>query len=125
MNMLLTGLIISDYVFAIDCQNQQTQTDITQCASSELSVETARINKAYNELTAKLYPTPRQKIKEVQLAWIKYKDLACKFEASGAQGGSAYASVLSVCLVEKTKQRSKELEALGNCKEGDLGCPIQ
>lgn len=121
--LFLSSVSVSSYVLALDCQNPQTQVDINQCASTELDRETKKINKTYNNLRAKLNPTHKQQLKEVQLAWIKFKDLACQFEASGIEGGSAHSMVLASCLAEKTRQRHKELEALGNCQEGDLSCP--
>lgn len=119
----LSSLFVSSSALALDCQNPQTQTDMNQCASSDLDRETKKINKTYNDFRAKLNPTQKLQLKEVQLAWIKFKDLACQFEASGVKGGSAHSMVLAGCLTEKTRQRNKELEALGNCQEGDLSCP--
>jgi len=119
----LSSLFVSSSTLALDCQNPQTQTDMNQCASSDLDRETKKINKTYNDYRAKLNPTQKQQLKEMQLAWIKFKDLACQFEASGVEGGSAHSMVLAGCLTEKTRQRNKELEVLGNCQEGDLSCP--
>jgi len=96
---------------------------MNQCAASELDRETNKINKTYNEFRKKLNPTQKQKLKEVQLAWIKFKDLACQFETSGVEGGSAHSMILMNCLTEKTRQRNKELDALSRCQEGDLSCP--
>ena len=93
------------------------------CAASDLERETQKINKTYNALRAKLSPKQQKDLKEVQLAWIKFKDMACKFEASGVEGGSAYSMVLSACLSAKTTQRNKDLDFLLNCPEGDLSCP--
>lgn len=111
--------------WALDCRNPQTQTDMNQCSGSDLERETKKINKTYNDYRAKLTPEQKLEFKEVQLAWIKFKDLSCKFEASGMDGGSAYAMVLSGCLTAKTIQRNKEIEALTNCQEGDLSCPAR
>ena len=119
----LSSLFVSSAALAVDCQNPQTQIDMNRCASTDLDRETNKINKTYNVFRAKLNPAQKQQLKEVQLAWIKFKDLACKFEASGVEGGSAHSMVLAGCLTEKTRQRNKELEALGNCQEGDLSCP--
>lgn len=119
----LFSLSVSGFAFALDCKNPQTQIDMNQCASADLDRETKKINKTYNNFRAKLNPTQKQQFKEVQLAWIKFKDLACQFEASGVEGGSAHSMVLAGCLTEKTRQRNKELEALANCQEGDLSCP--
>jgi uncharacterized protein YecT (DUF1311 family) len=120
---LLYGLIAINPAFALNCQNPQTQTDMNQCASIDLDKETKKLNKTYDAFRAKLNPAQKQKLKKVQLAWIKFKDLACQLEASGVYGGSAYPMVMANCLIEKTRQRNKELEALGACREGDLGCP--
>lgn len=118
------ALVVSaNAVWALDCRNPQTQTEINQCGSSDLERETKKINKTYNDYRAKLNPAQKQDFKEVQLAWIKFKDLSCKFEASGAEGGSMYSMVLSGCLAAKTAQRNKEIEALASCQEGDASCP--
>lgn len=126
--IFLVGLIVGPFIassaLASDCKNPKTQTDMSLCASTDLDRETIKINKTYNALKTKSNPKQQQQIKEVQLAWIKFKDLACKFEASGVEGGSAYSMVLSNCLVEKTRQRNKELEVLANCQEGDMSCPV-
>jgi uncharacterized protein YecT (DUF1311 family) len=119
----LSTLAVSDSALALDCQNPQTQTDMNQCASIDLDRETKKINKTYNDFRTKLNPTQKQQFKEVQFAWIKFKDLACQFEASGVEGGSAHSMVLAGCLAEKTRQRNKELEVLGKCEEGNLSCP--
>jgi uncharacterized protein YecT (DUF1311 family) len=88
-----------------------------------LDRETKKINQTYNTVRAKLSPKQQQDFKAVQLAWIKFKDLDCKFQASGVAGGSAYPMIVSECLTAKTIQRNKELDYLLNCQEGDLSCP--
>lgn len=120
---LLYSLLNSSPVLAMDCLNPQTQTDMNQCAAIKLDEATKRINLSYNKFRAKLTPTQQEKLKEVQRAWIKFKDLACQFETSHVAGGSAYSMALANCLFEKTQQRNKELEILGICQEGDLNCP--
>lgn len=117
------GVFISMPAFALDCKQQKTQTDMNMCAAAELERETGAINKTYGALRTKLNPQQQLQLKEVQLAWIKFKDLACKFEASGVDGGSAHSIVLSNCLTNKTRVRNKELVQLNNCQEGDLSCP--
>ena len=120
---LFFSLFISTLAFALDCQNAQTQAEMNQCASTELNRATKQINQTYYDLRAKLNSTQKQQLKEVQLAWIKFKNLACEFEASGVEGGSAHSMTLAACLTEKSRQRNQELETLVNCQEGDLSCP--
>ena len=123
--LFLFAMGASSGALALDCSNAQTQTDMNHCAASDLDRETKKINKAYSDYRAKLNPAQKQQLKDVQLARIKFKDLACQFEASGVEGGSAQAMVLANCLADKTRQRSKEIEALGSCQEGDLSCPVR
>lgn len=115
--------LVSESAFAADCKSPTTQLELTQCASADLERETHKINNIYKVFRAKLNPQKQQQLKEVQLAWIKFRDLACKFNASGVGGGSAQSMVLSNCLTEETKLRSKAIESLANCQEGDLSCP--
>jgi len=119
----LSILFVPSVVLGLDCQNANTQADMNQCASSDLARETQIINKTYRDLRTKLNPAQQRQFKKVQLAWIKYKDLSCEFEASGVEGGSAHAMIITACLAEETRLRNKELEALNSCQEGDLSCP--
>ena len=99
--------------------------DINQCATNELSIETGKINATYGTVRKKATAEQKQQLKAVQLAWIKFKDLSCSFQASSVDGGSLYSAVVSACLVEMTKRRNQELEELLNCQEGDVACPIR
>lgn len=130
MKSILTAslvLSVSTFVFpgaswALDCANAMTQAAMNQCAAQELEREDKKINATYKELRSKLAPDQQNQLKDVQLAWIKYKDLACKYEAGGVEGGSLYPMVLASCLAQKTRQRSAELAAMGKCEEGDVSC---
>lgn len=115
IGLFVYNIIFSGSAFAVNCQNPQTQMDINQCATNELSVETTKINATYGRIRAKATPDQKQQLKAVQLAWIKFKDLSCPFQASGIEGGSLYSAVVSACLIEMTKRRNQELEALVNC----------
>lgn len=122
LNLILHIFLFSNLVSASECKDQ-TQYGLNQCANAELARETNTINKSYNTLMSKLNPSQKRQLKQAQLAWIKYKDLACKFESSGVEGGSVRPMVLSNCVSKKTAQRNAELEALGKCEEGDISCP--
>ncbi|MDP3814670.1 lysozyme inhibitor LprI family protein [Pseudomonas sp.] len=77
----------------------------------------------YGEYRKGLDGAQKQQLKEVQLAWIKFRDLACAFESSSLEGGSAYSMQLNACLAQKTAARIKGLEQLASCEEGDLSWP--
>ncbi len=120
----LSSLFVLNSALASNCKSPITQTEINECSYLELQDETKKINKTYSKLQAKLTPIQKQQVKEVQLAWIKFKDLSCEFEASDVKGGSAYSMVLAFCLIRYTRQRNKELDALNHCEDGYIGCPV-
>ena len=130
MKLLLAAslaLSVSSFVFpgaawAVDCAKAITQADMNQCAAQELEREDKKINATYKDLRSKLDSEQQNELKNVQLAWIKYKDLTCKFESGGAAGGSMYSMILASCLAEKTRQRNAELALIGKCEEGDVSC---
>jgi uncharacterized protein YecT (DUF1311 family) len=123
LGVLLLGIFISGSAIALDCTSPMTQVEMTQCTSITLERETSKINKTYSAVRAKLNPQKQAQLKDVQLAWIKFRDLSCKFNASGVEGGSAYSMLLSGCLTALTKERNRELEYLATCQEGDISCP--
>jgi uncharacterized protein YecT (DUF1311 family) len=47
---------------------------------------------------------------ESERAWIKYRDLECKFQAVGYTGGSMYPLIFSSCMTDLTKKRTQELK---------------
>ena len=108
----------------LDCDNAMTQMEMNQCAAQAFERQDQQLNRVYNQYRAGLQPKDRQALKQVQLAWIKFRDLACAFESASVEGGSAYPMVLNGCLAQKTAARVKELEQLAICEEGDLSCPV-
>jgi uncharacterized protein YecT (DUF1311 family) len=107
-------IVFSNAVFALNCQNPRSQRDLTDCSNLKSDAETKKINKVYNEYRAKLNATEKLEMKEVQLAWIKFRDLACKFESGRYSGGSMAGMVYSDCLSYMTRQRTKELQNLAS-----------
>ncbi len=101
--VLLSNAFMMRPALSLDCQNQRTQNDMSQCASLDLERETKIINRTYGELRARLNPAKQQQVRDVQLAWIKYKDLRCNFEAAGVEGGSAYPMIVAMCLTGMTR----------------------
>ncbi|KAF1049074.1 MAG: hypothetical protein GAK35_00052 [Herbaspirillum frisingense] len=119
---LLLALCASAGAHAADCAKASTQAEMNACASQALNQADADLNATYVAYRAKLRPAQQNQIRDVQLAWIKYRDLSCRFESANAAGGSAAPMVQQSCLAEKTRQRTEELKALAGCPEGDLAC---
>lgn len=100
-------------VFAADnCKNPQSQLAMNTCAAKDYEREDARLNQNYRELVAKLDAERKSQLKEVQLAWIKFRDLQCEYDSAQYQGGTIYSLVHSSCLLQMTKQRNKDLKAM-------------
>lgn len=121
--VLVSGLIVTAPLWADDCANAMDQASMSQCAGAEYAAQDKRLNQVYGEYRKGLQDGQKQQLKAAQLAWIKFRDLACAFELSNLEGGSAYPMQLNACLAQKTATRIKELEQLAACEEGDLSCP--
>lgn len=107
---------------AADCAKATTQIEMTTCASETLTQADADLNASYLAYRARLDKARQNEIRDVQLAWLKYRDLSCRFESSAVGKGSAAALAMQTCLADKTRQRADEIKALAGCQEGDLNC---
>jgi uncharacterized protein YecT (DUF1311 family) len=110
--------------YAVDCNNAMTQADMNECAGGDYAKADAQLNKVYKQVLGKADATQKPQLKAAQNAWIKFRDSDCKFQSSGVAGGSMYATVFSGCVATKTLSRTKELNGLLHCKEGDTSCPL-
>ena len=66
------------------------------------------LNKLYQQLMRDGGAAEKAKLRAAQLAWIKYRDAHCEYEASGNKGGSIYPMIYSFCLAEVTAERAKQ-----------------
>jgi uncharacterized protein YecT (DUF1311 family) len=116
MNSILRTLILaaaagcSFAATAQNCRNPETQLAMNTCAARDYEREDARLNKNYRELVGKLEPARRGKLRDVQLTWLKFRDQQCDFQTAQYEGGSMFSMVNSMCLLEMTKQRNKDLK---------------
>jgi uncharacterized protein YecT (DUF1311 family) len=122
--LLIAALLFPLSSHALDCKNAVTQADMNQCQSGDFAAADKQLNVLYNDYMKRLNPQQKQSMRDAQNAWLRYRDSSCKFESSGAEGGSAHAMVMITCKARKTVVRVGELEALSTCAEGDLGCPV-
>lgn len=128
---LLTGLVlVLGHVMAqatpptsTVCYAPRYQLDLNTCAAQARTRADQELNQVYAAYKKRLPPNQTQRLKQAQLAWIKFRDASCVFESSGVEGGSAHPMVYLGCLTAKTRDRIKALEALSACEEGDLSCP--
>jgi uncharacterized protein YecT (DUF1311 family) len=128
--VLLSGLLLAPIGIARaaeDSDGMATQAVSNRCSdrcrAAEYAKADAELNRAYQRLRCELAACPEKDLVAAPRAWIAYRDTSCRFEASGVEGGTAYASILNLCLTRKTRQRTEEISALAACEEGDLACP--
>lgn len=118
MALLSVGLFATAQASAAGaCDNANTQADINKCTATQLSTEDSKLNRSYSELQRLLSSSEKKQLKTAQLAWIDFRDKACKFSARGFSGGSAYSMALNGCLTTYTHQRRVQLnEEIDNIK---------
>lgn len=107
---------------APDCDALTTQADMNRCAQEDFFTATADYSATYKAVADDLPTLRRNLFRSAQTAWIRYRTALCNFESSGAQGGSMQPMVKSQCDARMTRERTAELRALIDCKEGDVIC---
>jgi uncharacterized protein YecT (DUF1311 family) len=90
------------------CPGARTQQDLNLCASQAFQKADAELNKLYQQLMRDAGAAERAKLRAAQLAWIKFRDAHCEYEAFGNTGGSIYPMVYGFCLAEVTGERAKQ-----------------
>ena len=110
LTLLVLTTASASYASAQNCKNPETQLAMNICAGKDFEREDARLNKNYRELQAKLEGDRRTALREVQLAWLKFRDLQCDFQAAQYEGGTMQPLVRAMCLTDMTKQRNKDLK---------------
>jgi uncharacterized protein YecT (DUF1311 family) len=91
------------------CTNANTQAEMNICAGKEYKTADAALNQTYQKLVAMLESEDKAQLKEVQIAWIKYRDTNCEFVANQYKGGSIRPMILGLCLADVTRNRTAEL----------------
>lgn len=105
------------------CGDRPTQLEMNQCAAQDYAQADRELNRVYNAYRSRLSEEQKGELRDAQRAWIPFRDLSCTFESSGVKGGSVYPFILHSCLAAMTRARTRQLQQLANCKEGDLSCP--
>lgn len=121
---IVAGLMLTQTVFAAECNDANTQQEMNNCAATEYQKADEQLNDTYKTIVARATPPQRELLSQAEQAWISVRDTDCKFVSSGAEEGSAKTLVNSQCLTDKTRERINFLSSLMQCDEGDLSCPL-
>ncbi|HJQ23303.1 MAG TPA: lysozyme inhibitor LprI family protein [Blastocatellia bacterium] len=92
------------------CDNAQTQAEMNDCQAREYKKADAALNTVYKQLMTKIDDEgERTALKNAQLAWLKFRDSDCEFEAYQNKGGTIYPLIYDGCLTTLTRARAKQL----------------
>lgn len=92
------------------CANPVTQFEMNQCAGKAYRAADETMNQVYRKLVAMLDDDEKAKLKEAQVAWLKYRDTNCEFVGDQYAGGSIRPLIQATCLADMTKSRTTELK---------------
>lgn len=91
------------------CDEAMNQHDLNMCADREFKAADAVLNRVYQQLLSKS-GADKAKLKEAEIAWLKYRDANCDYEASAFEGGSMQPMIYSFCLARMTRNRTAEFQ---------------
>lgn len=109
--LFITILTLSGITHAAHAAGD-TQADLNQSAHQHYLDADAALNTAYARLMTFLSPERQQQLKHAQRAWLKYRDAHAEFQASPYQGGTIQPLIYSQALLELTKYRTRQLNAI-------------
>lgn len=93
-----------------DCTSADTTADMVYCASHDFRVADERLNAVYKELLTALDPEGREKLRNAQRAWLRFRDTNGEFAADVWRNGSQQAVVYYSAVTEMTITRTRELQ---------------
>ena len=88
----------------------QTQLEMNISAAKSYKQADYELNKIYKLLMNKLNPSEKNLLIKAQNNWIKFRDSHCIFAGQEYAGGSIQPMVISNCLAETTRERTKNLK---------------
>ena len=112
----------ADSKTAPDCKAPITQKAMNDCAYEDFLEANAGYADSNRSVSSGLQGKQRDLFRRAQKSWIAYRTATCAFESSAVQGGSAQGMINWQCAARMTRARVVELNAIGNCREGDLAC---
>jgi uncharacterized protein YecT (DUF1311 family) len=92
------------------CAKPVTQYEMNQCAGKAYRAADETMNQVYRKLVAMLDEVEKAKLKEAQVAWLKYRDTNCEFVGDQYAGGSIRPLIQATCLKDMTNHRTTELK---------------
>lgn len=106
-----------------DCNDPRNQHEMNRCAAASYAAADADLNAAYAKLMKAIEDkTMRDRLRDAQRAWIRYRDSQCALDAAENEGGSMYPLVHAGCLARMTKERLRQLHKRLACQRDPATC---
>ena len=94
------------------CAGEGTQFEATQCAGREYKKADAELNRVYQQVLRQEDAGGQARLKTAQLAWLKFRDTECEYEAGDYIGGTMRPMVEAFCLAAVTEARTRQLKEI-------------
>jgi uncharacterized protein YecT (DUF1311 family) len=104
----------------VDCNNAVAQWDMNFCAERDFEAADADLNVVWKEARKAAKAMDAEQRDELkgadkallaaQRSWIGYRDAECVLDGFEARGGSMEPMLVSACMAEMTRARTKELK---------------
>ena len=104
------------------CAEASTQADMNRCAYEDFETASSSYALRYKELSKSLPVAQRNRLQNMQNAWLKFRTEACRFESGPTTGGSIQGFVYWQCAARMTRERAVALQSMATCREGDITC---
>ncbi len=98
------------------CEQAESQFEMTQCAGREYKQADAELNKVYQQVLRQEESGGQARLKAAQLAWLKFRDTQCAYEAGDYIGGTMRPMVEAFCLAAVTNDRTRQLKEILKAK---------
>lgn len=113
-------LLISQSIFALDCDKAVNTIELNDCASIEKEKVESQLNATYKSVIQKLeHPEPevaddywatKKALVEAQRAWVKFREADCDAIYTWHRGGTIRTVMYIGCMQAHAEQRIKELK---------------
>ncbi len=80
------------------------------CASKDYEKIDKKLGRVYRELLGLLDSIGKKKLRNLQRAWIKYRDSKAEYDADSARGGTMEGLIYIDSKIDTTKKRILEIE---------------
>jgi uncharacterized protein YecT (DUF1311 family) len=94
------------------CEGEGTQFEATQCAGREYKKADAELNRVYQQVLKQEDAGGQARLKAAQLAWLKFRDTECEYEAGDYLGGTMRPMIEAFCLAAVTEARTRQLKEI-------------